>query len=209
MYSPVLRCHHASESASSVEKRPSRKSPARISSAVSALEFEDRIQRHNDFGILGAEDCRFGHALRGTVVTFAAVRIDDPDVGDAECEIVVDALLDPRHAIFAGQYFYPDEWRLAQNRLLLFLAENHANVGDAEACESDLYAPFGKNLDIPLLSPVVKIGADSHLKGRVILFSQISLQDEAIDVVAVGAIGCVQVLAHADQFTRGHIQLEG
>src|SRR5580698_1230329 len=96
MYWPVLRCHQASGSESSVEKKPSRKRLARLSSAASALEFEDLIQRHDEFGIFRTEDCRFGHALRSANITLAAARIDDPDVGDSEGEVVVQAQLDPR-----------------------------------------------------------------------------------------------------------------
>src|SRR5580658_1749374 len=102
MYSPVLRCHHASESASSVEKRPSRKSAARLSSAVSALELEDLIQRYDEFRIFRAKYRRLRHPLRRAVISFAAARIDDPDIGDSEGKIVVDACLHPRHAVFAG-----------------------------------------------------------------------------------------------------------
>src|SRR5580692_6872827 len=104
MYWPVLRCHHASESASSVEKRPSRNSAARPRSAAGALEFEDHIQRHDEFGIFRAEDRGLRHAFRSAVITFAGARIDDPDTGNAEGKIVVYALLHSRHAVFTGQH---------------------------------------------------------------------------------------------------------
>ena len=38
--------------------------PSRVlhSGAASASEFENHIQRHDEFGTLRAEDCRFSHA---------------------------------------------------------------------------------------------------------------------------------------------------
>src|SRR5580658_8558 len=101
--------------------------------------------------------------MRCTVVTFAAPRIDDPDVGNTEGEIVVNALLDPRHAIFARQYFDTDEGRLTQNRLLLFLAENYADVRDTEAGRRDLDAPFGHGLDVPKFAARPEVGDKGSL----------------------------------------------
>jgi len=72
----------------------------------------------------------------------ARARINQPNIADAEIEIVVDAFLHLADAVFFGQDLDGDQARGSDN-LLGWFASQHTNIRNSKASWRDLHSLLG------------------------------------------------------------------
>jgi hypothetical protein len=161
--------------------------------------FEEGGEGNQGVGACGAEFGYFEHALGGAMPGPAAGWIENPDVGDSEIEVVVDALPHFGEAVVFGEDLDADERRGAEDLFGRAVIDDHADVGDAEAGGGHLDALFGNYVDTPLLAAGIVIGKDCALKSRVIKFSQVTLQNSPVYIVTIGPVARAQVFVDADK----------
>jgi hypothetical protein len=76
---------------------------------------------------------------------------------------------------------------------------HEADIGDPVSEIVDLYTLFREDIHAPLFLKIAKAPDEKALQARVRCFAHISLQNLAVDVIAIGAVGGVQVLFDWDE----------
>src|SRR5580698_5822524 len=143
-------------------------------------------ERNADVGVGRGEDAVFGfvNGAGGVDEGAAVCGIDGPDVGDAEGEVVVDALLHFIHTVTWGENFDAEEGRRPNDRTRGALSNKHRNVGDAETPGFDLNALFWYRQNAPLLLTTHQEMYYQSLQTAVIPLAHISLQELAFQIIA-------------------------
>ena len=130
--------------------------------------------------------------------------IDDPDVGDAELEIIVHAILHADYGVLRGHHFDAEIGRARED---FYFREGHFrydDIGNPDAIGADSHAKFWKRLQQLGCLGTVKPGCDLALGIAVFSFSRVSLQNFTLDEVAVGAIAGAQVFVHRNECADAH-----
>ena len=165
---------------------------------------KQRFERHYNRGAFGAQFLDFQHPLRRAAIRLAILGIQDPDVRDAEGNVVANPLLHSRHAVFRRKNLNTDERRRSKDLFRRLRSRDHADVRHAKSSGRHLHAHFRVDMYTPFLTAGVQIGKNSALQSRVIEISQVPLLDDAIHVVAIGAECRGQVLLNADKRSGRH-----
>ncbi len=111
--------------------------------------------------------------------------------------LVVDALLNLPHTVFAGEDLDAKQRRCTDDELLAWFGDHH--VGDAVSFVTSLEALLGKRLE-PVLDFVLREELDEKtLQARVRLLAHVSRQNFAVNVVAVWPIAGAEILFDRNQ----------
>jgi hypothetical protein len=137
-------------------------------------------------------------ALRRSDVALAQPGVDDPDVFDAHHLKFVNFFLKVHQRVVLRKDLDADERGKTNNFVARVRAAENADVGNAEAGRARLDAAFGQRPNRPRLSICMKDRAKNRLQMSMRLFAHISFLQFTVDVVAVGLVGGLQVLAERD-----------
>jgi hypothetical protein len=164
---------------------------------VSALleQIADRDQR---LRILRAQLRDILHSAGSTAPGVPCGRIEDPDVGDTESEVVFHPLAHFRKTIVRREDLDTNEGR-SPDDLIRRLDYDQTNVWNAKARRQDLNALFYEGPEPPLLPVRPVIECDLRLQPGMILLAQVALQNHPVDVVAIRAVAGAQIFVDAYQ----------
>lgn len=158
----------------------------------------DERQRHGKVTGDIAQDAvaYFVRAVAGVNPGAAGFRVDHPNGGDAEGEVVVDLVLDVGGAVVGGEDFDGDLRRRGDVAAFWFLAPDDDDVGDAEAFGLDLDSDFDAGPEAGLGSEDVRVGA--ALRVAMADFCCGAVLDAAFEVFAVRVVGVLEVVGERD-----------
>jgi hypothetical protein len=74
-----------------------------------------------------------------------------------------------------------------------------ADIGNPVSAVADLHPLFREDIHAPLVLAIAKMPDQKALEAGVRCLAHVSLQNLAIDVIAIGAVGGVQVLFDRDE----------
>ena len=94
------------------------------------------------------------HAFGSPAIGEAGLRVEDPDVWDAHVEVVCDALLHGREAVFGRKNLDADEGRLGED-LFRRSFECHADIRHAEPRRRDLHTLFREDGNAQFLAAII------------------------------------------------------
>jgi hypothetical protein len=132
-------------------------------------------------------------------VSAAGVGVNEPDVLDAEAEVVGDALLEAGEGVFGGEDLDDEQGWGAEDVLAWCVFPNNGDVGDAEAGGGYLHAVFGEDFRLPELCIDSEEDREKALHLGMFNLAQVSLLDLAINIVAIRTIAGVQVFLDRDE----------
>src|ERR1019366_7715705 len=178
-----------SASAAAVHARCRRKSrPCRL------FQFS---QRYANVRIVGPEQAilYFLYIVERVHKSPPRARVKQPDILHAEVEVVVDPLLHFHHAVAGRQDLDAQERRLHNDPAVRRGTTQNRDIRHPETRGPHLHALGENNEDAPLLLPIAEIPAHQRLQTAMIPFADVSLQQFAVEVLAVGTVAGRKVFA--------------
>src|ERR1051326_2362895 len=144
-------------------------------------------------------------ALRPIRVGFAAPGIENPDVGDAEAEIIVELLLDGGHAVPPRKNFDADKRRSREDVLVRF-ADGGAHLHDSIASRPHLNALLRPHANFPaggFLNEQNQLSLSFAMR----LLSLVAFLQRSVYVVDVRRVGRCQVLVNGNESRSAHVTI--
>lgn len=154
----------------------------------------------------GVEDSveRLKMAGAGDEPTAARTGVENPDVGDADSEVVIQTVLELREGVVGREDFDADIRGLGEDLFVGFRERDDADIRDAIAAGGNLYSLLGEWFETQRSATFAKPGEDLALEIAVIFLTQVALDKFAINEIAVGPVGCCEVFFHTDQSGGAH-----
>jgi len=171
------------------------------------VEFGEDICERDTDGCVGDDELGVDAGLGAVGCCDPGVAADgvyEPDVFDAHTGVVGDALLHPVDAVFGRENFDADERGGVDDVCYRVGAAEDADVRHTIAAWSNLDSHFSACNYVPGMTVGMKDGSEDELQKTVWTFSHVSLLKLAVDVVAVGLVGGIEVLAYRDESERSH-----
>ena len=106
--------------------------------------------------------------------------------------------------LIGGENFNTKHRRKRDDGILWIGVSEDANVGDAIASRPNLHAVLCERPHSPLQPHLAEDTPHNDLHMRVWLLSHVSFPQLAVEIVTVGPIGRLEVLAHRDDNRAGH-----
>jgi hypothetical protein len=123
-------------------------------------------------------------------------RVDDPNVKNAEIQVVIDLLLNSLHSVFRGKNLDANKrWR-PKNLFTWPFPDVDADIRDSKANGAHLNTLFRKNIHLPFLLPLSKKEDDFALYLAVIAFAHVPLLHLTVNIVTVRVVRRLQILFH-------------
>ena len=102
-----------------------------------------------------------------------------------------------------GEDLNAKQCRSADNLFSGSFYRDHHHIGDAKAVGPDLQPHFG-HYTAPELAPLPQPASDVQLQKAVTLLAQIPLYQLAVDVIAVGVVGCPKIFFDRNECSHTH-----
>jgi hypothetical protein len=126
----------------------------------------------------------------------AALGVEDPDVLDAEVEVVVDPVLESAEAVFGRENFDGNERWTLENALEALACEDHDEIGDAELKRGNPHAQLGKCFNGPRFPVQHEKKSQIPLNHGVFFFASVSPLEVTGYVVTVGPVTGAEILLY-------------
>src|ERR1035437_8913308 len=120
-------------------------------------------------------------------------RVKQPDIAHTEVEVVVDPLLHFLHAVAGGQNLDTQKRRFHDNPAVRRGTGQDRDIRHPETRGLHLYTLCEHHEDAPLLLTIAEVGAHQRLQTAMIPLANISLQQLAIQIFAIGTVAGRQV----------------
>ena len=132
------------------------------------------------------------------------VGIDYPDIRDAELKIVVQTVLHRGDGVIRGHHFDANVWGRREDFLIRERIFANHHVRESDAAGRDSHPDFGDRLKAREFRPAAKPDGDPSLRVGMPSFSHVSLQELAIDEIAIGVKAGAQVFVHRNHRAYAH-----
>ena len=132
------------------------------------------------------------------------VRIDHPEVSDAELKVVVETILHAEDSVVRRHHFNAEVRRRGKDFFVRKWQFRYDHIRNPDAVGADSHAKFGKGLQRKNVLVAPKPGDNLTLRVTMFSFTRISLQHLALDEIAVGPIAGAQVFVHRNECADAH-----
>jgi hypothetical protein len=126
----------------------------------------------------------------------AGFGIENPDVLDAEGDVIVDAVLKTAQPVFRRKNFDHDQLGMLDDRLPWSIRAEHRNIWHTESRPFDLRPYICHRPHAPCVAVLDEEMTQQDLQIPVIVFAQVPLLDFSVNVVAVGPVTGVEILLY-------------